>query len=300
MNPSTIWLCCGVLQAELEQLHRDGRIHGELRFLDSMLHMDPQQLQALLGAELTELCSKGSRVVLVYGDCCSRMLDLVRQFGISRINAVNCAQMLAGRNRYRELMRDQAFMLLPEWAPRWKEILQGELGLHPEVARDLMRENRRELVYLDTALAPAPREAVAECAAYTGLPWRIEKVSLDNLLALLLQAESENIPPLPEKADAPSSIYHKPVTWADQVMMADVFSEILASSDPSRLAQILTEQMRELTGAHTAILIAHPEGVHSHRIMHVSPARRRSLLTADELRLFCPDLNLVLPLYVKD
>lgn len=300
MNPSTIWLCCGVLQAELEQLHRDGRIRGELRFLDSMLHMNPQQLQALLGAELTELCSKGSRVVLVYGDCCSRMLDLVRQFGISRVNAVNCAQMLAGRNRYRELMRDRAFMLLPEWAPRWKEILHDELGLHPEVARDLMRENRRELVYLDTAVAPAPREAVAECAAYTGLPWRIEKVSLNNLLALLLQAESGNIPPLPEKADAPSSIYHKPVTWADQVMMADVFSEILASSDPSRLAQILTEQMRELTGAHTAILIAQPEGVHSHRMMHVSPARRRSLLTADELSLFCPDLNVVVPLYVKD
>ena len=300
MNPSTIWLGCGVLRAELEKLHRDGRISGELRFLDSMLHMDPQRLQALLGAELTELGAKGSRVVLVYGDCCSRMMDLVRQFGISRVNAINCAQMLVGRNRYRELMRDQAFMLLPEWAPRWKEIMQGELGLPPDVARDLMRENRRELVYLDTAVAPVPRDAIEECAAYTGLPWRVEKVTLDDLLALLLQAESGNVPPLREKADASSSIYRKPATWADQVMMADVFSEILASSDPSRLAQIMTEQMRELTGAHTAILIAHPEGVHSHRVMHVSPARRGSLLTTDELTLFCPDLTRELPLYVKD
>ncbi|NLF92560.1 MAG: DUF1638 domain-containing protein, partial [Oligosphaeraceae bacterium] len=269
MNPSTIWLSCGVLKAEMEQLHRDGQIRGELRFLDSMLHMDPQQLQAVLGAELTELDAKGSRVVLVYGDCCSRMLDLVRQFGINRVSAINCAQMLVGRNRYRELMRDQAFMLLPEWAQRWKEILQGELGLHAEVACDLMRENRRELVYLDTAVAPVPWQAIEECAAYTGLPWRVEKVTLDPLLALLLQAESGDIPRLPEKTDtsSSSSTYYKPTTWADQVMMADVFSEILASSDPSQLAQILMEQMRELTGAHTAILIAHPEGVHSHRIM---------------------------------
>jgi len=300
MNPSTIWLSCGVLQAELEQLHRDGRIRGELRFLDSMLHMNPERLQAALEAEVAKHVSEGSRVVLVYGDCCNRMTDLIRRFGVSRVNAVNCAQMLAGRRRYRELMKNQAFMLLPEWAPRWKEIMQGELGLSPEVARDLMRENRRELVYLDTAVAPAPREAIEECASYTGLPLRVEKVSLDHLLALLLQAESGRIPPLPEKAVASSAPYRKPATWADQVMMADVFSEILASSDPSRLAQILTEQMRELTGAHTAILVAHPEGVHSHRIMHVSPARRGSLLTADEVRLFCSDLAQVMPLYVKD
>ena len=34
--------------------------------------------------------------------------------------------------------------------------------------------------------------------------------------------------------------------------------------------------------------------------MHVSPARRGSLLTADEVRLFCSDLAQVMPLYVKD
>jgi hypothetical protein len=98
--------------------------------------------------------------------------------------------MLLGRARYRELMHAQSFMLLPEWAVRWKEILQEELGLPPTVARDLMRENRAELVYLDTGLVPVPREELAAFAAYTGLPWRVEPVSLDHLLALLLEAEA--------------------------------------------------------------------------------------------------------------
>jgi hypothetical protein len=179
-----------VLRAELEELHHRGDITGELRFLNSMLHMAPQQLQTTLETALGQPGPEGGRLVLVYGDCCGRMLDLVRQFKVGRVNAINCAQMLVGRARYRELMREEAFMLLPEWALRWQDIMRIELGLSPEVARDLMREHRRELVYLNTGLAPVPQAALAECAAYTGLPCRIESVGLDHLLALLLEAES--------------------------------------------------------------------------------------------------------------
>ena len=190
MSAPTVWVSCGVLRAELEELVRRGAIHGELRFLDSMLHMDPQRLQDMLERALEQPGPEGGRLVLVYGDCCSTMLDLVRRHRVGRVGAINCAQMLVGRQRYRELMREQAFMLLPEWAVRWKEILEVELGLTPEIARDFMGETRGVLVYLDTGLAPVPAAALADCAAYTGLPCRVESVGLDHLLALLLEAES--------------------------------------------------------------------------------------------------------------
>ena len=190
MNAQTVWLSCGVLRAELEELQRQGRLGGELRFLDSMLHMVPEQLQAALETALGQPGPEGGRLVLVYGDCCGRMLDLVRQFRVGRVNAINCAQMLVGRARYRELMQQQAFMLLPAWARRWQEIMQIQLGLSPEVARDLMGDHCGELVYLDSGLAPVPHAALADCAAYTGLPLRIEPVTLDPLLARLLEAES--------------------------------------------------------------------------------------------------------------
>lgn len=199
--PATVWLSCGVLRAELEALQRTGRLHGELRFLDSMLHMAPPRLQTELETALGQPGPAGGRLVLVYGDCCGRMLNLVREHRVGRVNAINCAQMLVGRARYRELMHAQAFLLLPEWAQRWREIMRVELGLSPEVARDLMREHRHEIVYLDTALMPVPHTALAECAAYTGLPCRIEPVPLDHLLALLLEAESAAVVrPLPEVA----------------------------------------------------------------------------------------------------
>ena len=187
MNKSTIWLSCGVLRAELEALHEQGRIGGELRFLDSMLHMCPPRLETVLSERLAQ--EETRPVVLVYGDCCPRMLDLARQFRVGRVEAVNCAQLLLGRPRYRELMRAGAFLFLPEWTLRWRAIFRDELGLTDAVARDFMREHRKEIVYLDIGLTPVPQSTMDECAAYAGLPWRVETVTMEPLLAALLAAE---------------------------------------------------------------------------------------------------------------
>lgn len=188
MTPQTVWLSCGVLRAELEALHQRGLISGERCYLDSMLHMDPPRLERTLQGTL-EQYPQGSCLVLVYGDCCSRMLDLVRNYPVGRTDAINCAQLLVGRERYRQLMRENAFLVLPEWALRWQEVMQTELGLSPTVARDLMQEHRGMLVYLDTGLLPVPEQELNAFAAYSGLAWRIEQVPLDSMLTLLLAAE---------------------------------------------------------------------------------------------------------------
>ena len=182
------WISCGVLRAELGELLSLGRIEGRQTFIESLLHMDPPRLEACLVSILEELGPEVGPVVLVYGDCCSRMLDFEGAYQLSRVDAVNCAQMLVGRERYRDLMRERAFMMLPEWAPRWEEIFKTELGLSEDNARSLMGEQRGSLVYLDTGLAPVPRDALAACADYTGLPSRVERVALDNLLKLLSEA----------------------------------------------------------------------------------------------------------------
>lgn len=193
MSRSTIWLSCGVVRAEMNELHRRGAIVGELRFLDSMLHMDPQHLESLLKTAIAAVrgheADRGRRLVVVYGDCSPGMLDLVRTVRAGRVDAINCAQLLVGRTHYRELMEEQAFVLLPEWATRWHDIMHSELGLSREVARGLMQEHRRVLVYLDTGLVPIPVQAMVECSDYTGLPWRTETIALDSLLTSLRAAE---------------------------------------------------------------------------------------------------------------
>jgi len=190
MNATTTWLTCGVLRAELNELLRQGKLKGELFALDSMLHMDPPRLETILDKSLQRHGTHGGRLVLIFGDCCPRMLNLVRKYQVGRINTINCAQMLLGKTRYRELMKEESFLFLPEWTKRWKEIFRKELGLSETVAHDLMQDNRGNLVYLDTGLVPVPHHDLQECSAYLGLPMRIENVSLDNLLAALLEAEA--------------------------------------------------------------------------------------------------------------
>jgi len=190
MTPHTVWLCCGVVSAEMEELQRRGLIAGELLFLDSMLHMDPPFLEATLTAALESRSGQPDTLVLVYGDCAAHMLDLVRRFRVGRVSVINCAQLLLGRERYRQLMREEAFLVLPEWARRWEHIMKSELGLNEEVARGLMGENRGVLVYLDSGLVPVPEQQLAAFSAYSGLPWRVEKVNLDCMLATLLAAQA--------------------------------------------------------------------------------------------------------------
>ncbi len=191
MMSHPIWLCCGVVQAEMEHLHRQGLIKGELLFLDSMLHMDPQKLETVLTSALENKSGKDNYLVIVYGDCSAHMLDLVRRFKVGRVNAINCAQLLLGRDRYRQLMREEAFMVLPEWSKRWEHIMKNELGLNGSVAHDLLGENRGVLVYLDTGLVPVPEQELVQFSAFSGLPWRVESITLYNMLAALLKAEED-------------------------------------------------------------------------------------------------------------
>ena len=179
-----------MLRHELEQLHREGRIAGELVFLDSMLHMNPPLLESTLREALKRDAGGAHPLVLVYGDCSARMLDLVRQFRVGRADAINCAQFLLGKKRYRELMREEAFLVLPEWGTRWEEVMKDALGPNPVTARGVLQENRGVLVYLDTGVVPVPHRTLADFSAYSGLPCRVETVTLETALAGLLEAQA--------------------------------------------------------------------------------------------------------------
>lgn len=183
--PEIYWISCGVLKEEILELQHRGSIPGKVVFLDSMLHMNPPKLNETL----CNIIEKENRlIILIYGDCCPAMLQIASKPNIVRVNSMNCFQMLLGKVRYRELMKDEAFMLLPEWAVRWKEALNTELGLFGSVAEDFFKDHRKELVYLDTGLTPIPEHELTACSKYIGLPVRTEHVDLNHLEAVLLDA----------------------------------------------------------------------------------------------------------------
>ncbi|WP_304243476.1 DUF1638 domain-containing protein [Gracilinema caldarium] len=178
---------CGILRKEFNLLPK--RITDRFRpqFLDSMLHMKP----ALLEETLQSLIRKktGDPIVYLYGDCCPGMEALSSEADRSRTKGVNCIEICLGRESYRTLRREGTFFLMPEWARRWKEIFQQELGFESSAStRDFLRSSMKKALYLDTGTEPVPEADLAEFAEYTGLPVTVIKVGMEHLQEALQQA----------------------------------------------------------------------------------------------------------------
>jgi Protein of unknown function (DUF1638) len=174
------FLCCSVLQDELTTFLPRDYPEAELVFLDSMLHMHPQLLKETLHSALEQRTDR--QCVLVYGDCHARMREDGQRAGCSRTTGVNCGELLLGSERYRRLRNDRAFLFLPEWAHRWREVFTEHLGFSDTtLARQFMQENHNRLVYLDTGRQPPPLKILREIEEFFAMEVEILPVSLDNL-----------------------------------------------------------------------------------------------------------------------
>ncbi len=183
-------ICCSVLRLEVENILQKDYPHLQAIFLDSMLHMHPQRLQKVMDQSLAAL---GDRpCLLVYGDCHPHIGDAEQLPHCCRTKAVNCADLLMGNELYRTYRRRKAFIFLPEWTFRWREVFEKELGFSdPSLAREFMQDNRDLLLYLDTGLIPLPQKTLDEISEYFGMPIEILAVSLDPLRQTIHTALTE-------------------------------------------------------------------------------------------------------------
>jgi hypothetical protein len=173
-------LCCGIFEREMGRLDPGIRSRIEPAFLDSMLHMRPALLEARLAEALGEAPLRPT--VVVYGDCCPHMRELVDAPGLSRTEGVNCVEIALGPARFKELRRGGAFFFMPEWVPRWREVFAFELGFEdPDLARTFMLESARVLVYIDTGCAAIPSAELEDIGRYFALPVRVERPGLGGL-----------------------------------------------------------------------------------------------------------------------
>lgn len=188
-------IACSIFKYELEHLQNVGRLNVPVAYLNSMLHMKPKELQVLLDAKIEEY--PNFRIILLFGDCHARMIDYEKNPNIRRSPGINCAEIFLGSEKYRKIRRDNAFILLPEWAERWKEAFIDEMGFKtPKMARPFMKEMHNKIVYVDTGFQK-PNDAIfAEITDFLGLPLEIYSSSpdeLENLVnSLIKESEIKN------------------------------------------------------------------------------------------------------------
>jgi hypothetical protein len=168
----------------LEQLQKEGKIDVPIIYLNSMLHMYPQELQKLLDAKIEEF--KNFRIILMFGDCHARMVDYEQNKNIVRTPGINCCEIILGSEKYRKLRKDGAFILLPEWADRWKEVFIDYMGFKTSKAvKPFMKEMHKKLVYVDTGLHKTNNSLFNEISDFIGLPLEIYNSSVDELEKVL-------------------------------------------------------------------------------------------------------------------
>lgn len=122
------------------------------------------------------------KIVLLFGDCHARMVDYEKSKNIFRAPGINCCDIFLGSGKYRKLRRDGAFVLLPEWAHRWKEAFIDYMGFKTAKSSSLfMNDMHKKLVYIDTGLLKINQPLLDEISQYLGLPLEIYQSSVDEL-----------------------------------------------------------------------------------------------------------------------
>lgn len=185
MGKKILIIACSIFKRELEHLKETGLLDSEVLYLNSMLHMHPEKLGKLLEQTLTK--HKDRKIILLYGDCHSHMMDTETEH-IKKVNGINCCEIFLGSERYFKLRKQGAFILLPEWLERWREVFQDELGFKDEqIAQRFMNDFHKNLVYINTGITEVPLEKIDEISSFTGLKCRIESCSGKNLLNEILK-----------------------------------------------------------------------------------------------------------------
>lgn len=179
-------VCCSVMKHEVAAILAQDFPDIEAVFLDSMLHMHPKLLEQTLESKLRELACPA---LVIYGDCSPAMHSLEDRFVCARTTGVNCCELLLGHERYLADRNGQAFLLLPEWTKRWKEVFQKELGFKDmELARSFMHEYRTSIKYIDTGFVPVPEDTLREISDFFDMPISIEKTDDKSLRAIIHEA----------------------------------------------------------------------------------------------------------------
>lgn len=188
MSKNLVIIACSIFRIELEKLKKEGKIGVPVIYINSMLHMKPAALNKLLDERIEKY--HNSKIILLFGDCHARMVDYEENANITRTPGINCCEILLGKDGYRKIRNEGSFILLPEWASRWKEVFINEMGFqNKELFKPFMREMHKKLVYIDTGIQKNDNTLLQEIEDFTGLPLEIHPCAtteLENVLTQLI------------------------------------------------------------------------------------------------------------------
>ena len=187
---------CSVLKRELLKLKAEGKLDAELVFVSKNFHVDYGLLESNLRRVLEQTKKRfNGKIVLVYGDLClgpdGEMKKLAIEYGISKIDAVNCVDcQLGGKGIVNTMDPDNNLMFMGPGMIEFFEDMKPRLmqeGLDEEAFANMF-SGIRGFIILDTCDDGA---ALSEKIRRGGLKAPVletRKIGIDGVLRTVKQA----------------------------------------------------------------------------------------------------------------
>ena len=180
-------ISCSIFRDELNKVLSEAEIEIPVKYINSMLHLEPEKLREALDTKIDGEIRCGKEILLLFGDCHHYMDSYKSNSAIKRVCGVNCIEILIGKEKYQELTKDGAFFFINEWSIRWREIFESQLGLNENIAKSFMQDMHKYLLYINTGLHPVPTKLMDEASEYLGLSWKILDTDTETLKYSLLK-----------------------------------------------------------------------------------------------------------------
>jgi len=190
-------LACGALAKETAEIVRrrgwDADVHG----VSAFHHMMPPRIVEEVDRELSALCERYNRIVVVYGDCGTggRLDEVIARYPAARPAGVHCYQWFVQETPEEIVEERTGTYFLTDWLVRnWDLAVVRGLGLDRfPWLKDIYFEALTDVLYLRQDPDPALADQAREIAAYLGLPIEIRDTGLRPL--------EEQLAPLMAEAD---------------------------------------------------------------------------------------------------
>lgn len=171
-NPPISCISCSIFKKALDSINTKYNYNLDIKYFDSMLHMNPEKFSEEVFTEIELLKKKKECILLVYGDCHPNMFTISSHKKIQKVNGINCIEQFIGTSLYKKYQKERTFFLLPEWIERWKEVFEKELGFFDaKFAKDFMNEFFDKLlaIHIEGMELENQNKLINEISNYSGL-----------------------------------------------------------------------------------------------------------------------------------
>ncbi len=200
--------------------------------------------------ELRPLLPADCEQVVVMGRSCLNHLGATpADWPATRVVSMRqCFHIVAGETLVDEAISDGAYLITSAWLADWRGQVQA-MGFAPDQVGEFFHDFARELVLLDTAIAPDAKRHLSELQAAIGLPVRRIPVGLDHVRAklanLVLQWRLDSAQ-VAAQHTAQEQVRHHARELADHVAAMDMLLQLAKPGTESDAVAAIEDLFRML------------------------------------------------------